>query len=234
MKKHYIRLTAVIAALILTAFVLSLGLYTYATATKILNEKLDYAAGRASIAALKGSEDVSEDKLIAYLYGRLEEKTWFTKNDKIGFYEVVDIDENTRIESKGFIKAWTNSDDGKDTVENKRYILPGNDFKINDIWFDNFEADAVCDSDFIFNGTFKYHDYSTGKDVKNTIPYNSMASADDAVPLSEVFGDDRIDAKYYTFETTKYEAKLNREAKEKLEEVRDKLEKRRCFKSLYG
>jgi signal transduction histidine kinase len=225
MKKHYIRLTAVIAALILTAFVLSLGLYTYAAATKMLNEKLDYAAGRASMAALKGGEDLSEDEVIGYIYGNLEEKTWFTKSDEIGFYEVVDIDENTRIESKSFIKAWTNSDDGKDTVENKRYILPGNDFKTNDIWFDNFEADAVCDSNFIFNGTFKYHDYSAREDIKKTIPYNSLASADDAVPVSEVFGDNRIDARYYTFETSKYESELNMEAKEILEGIRDKLEK---------
>ena len=225
MKKHYIRLTAVIAALILTAFVLSLGLFTYAAATKILNEKLDYAAGRASMASLKGSEDISEDELIVYLYSNLEEKTWFTKNDEIGFYEVVDVDENTRIDSRGFIKAWTYSDDGKDTVDIKRYILLGDDFECDDLWLSDFEIDAVCDSNFIFNGTFKYHDYSTGKDIKNTIPYNSMASADDAVPVSEVFGDDRIEARYYTFTATKYEAKLNREAKEILEGIRDKLEK---------
>ena len=221
MKKHYIRLTAVMAVLVLTAFVLSLGLYTYANATKIMGEKMNYAESGARIAALQGSEDVSEDELIGYLYSDLEEKTWHNKNDEIGFYEMVDIDENTRIEPRDFIKAT----DGKNMIEVKRYILLGDDFKSNNMWFNNFEADAMCDSNFIFNGTFKYHDYDTDKDVKYTIPYNSLASATDAVPVSEVFGGQRIDTRYYTFAATKYEAKLNREAKEMLEKIRDKLEK---------
>ena len=225
MKKHYIRLTALIMAVILTAFVLSLGLYTYANATKILSEKMDYAESHSRISTLQGIEDFTEDELKEEFFCHLEEQTWFNKNDEIGFYEVFDMNENTRLESQNFILVWTYYNDGEDTVENRRFILLGDDFKCDESWFDDFEVDAVGDSNFLFNGTFKYHDYGKNKDVITTIPYNSMASADDAVPVSEVFGDHRIEAKYFTFTANNYEAKVNREAKEKLEEIREKLEK---------
>ena len=47
MKKHYIRLTAIITSLILLAFVIIEGLYTYVTATKIMNKKMALAENHA-------------------------------------------------------------------------------------------------------------------------------------------------------------------------------------------
>ena len=221
MKKHYIRLTALIAALILIAFIFALGAYTYEAATKIMNEKMIIADSHVMA---PNSAEVPDDNAIQKFYSDLKIKS-FSQNDDIGFYGVAEFDENTKIESCNFILVYYFSDDGMDTLTEKRIIPVDDDFKYSRRWLNNVSIDAMCDKNFIFNGTISFQDNIKEKNVKYTIGDNKLASVDEAVPASEVYADHIIEADYYTFAATKYETKLNKEAKKRLEDVKAKLEK---------
>lgn len=225
MKKHYIRLTAVIASLIFTAFVLSMGLFTYASASKIMNQKWALADNNARIASTDYNENISDDEAIKYIYEKFYVQSVFLDDEEMGFYEVIDLDENTKIESGNFFQVYYYSDDGTDRIEGKRFIPVGDDIRGNRRLIFDPDINAICDDNFIFNGTISFYDYETKKNVKYTIGDNKLAAADNTVHTSEVYAGKSLTADYCSFTKTKYEAELNREAKEKLEDIKAKLEK---------
>ena len=231
MKKDYIRLTAVITSLILLTFVLLEGIFTYVTATKIMNEKMALAKNHTLMASMARSGDI--DNIIGRVYHDFKLHSWYG-NDEIGFYGMIKLDDGKVVESGDFVGVmYVPEDDSKQN--DYRYFHVSSDLKIERGVFDNFDIDAMCDDNFIFNGKFTYHkqdpkNFSKYNTVEYTIGGNELVSVENAVPVSEWQGDNNLYAEYYTMAKTKYEAKLNKQAKKQLAEVRSKIDKGYVFK----
>lgn len=229
MKKHYIRLTAVITVLILAVFIVLVGSYTYMTATKIMNDKMANAMSEVNANSGKVSNiindaqptDDSDPKKDLYWF---LERHYFFKEDNEGYYGTVLLDDGSRIESGDFIKVDAVPHAESDGIET-RYIPVGSDFKSENRFLWEIEIDAMCDDTLIFGGKIKYNPSSDHELVEYTIPENKSASAENAVSVSEWSKGKRLDAEYFAMADTRYEAKLNKEAKEKLDDVLNKQEK---------
>lgn len=227
MKKHYVMLTAVITSLILVLFVILEGVYTYESATRIMNEKWHEVVKHEAFLTindrLDASEFNSELDVIPYLYDDFKYNSIF-KSDDIGCYEAYICDDGKKIESGDYVVVkFVNKTDDKN-IE-KRYIPVGSDFKSSSNYIWNFSTDAMCDDYFIFNGKFKYVDTDYNNPIEYTIGENELASAENAVSVSEWNGDNELYTEYVKITETKYEEKLCGEARKKLEEVIDKIEK---------
>lgn len=233
MKKHYIRLTAIITSLILLAFVIIEGLYTYVTATKIMNEKMALAENHAlklsSIARVDNT-----DNIIHMAYYEFKLQSQYCRNDDIGFYGMIKLDDGKVVESGDFVEVMSVSKDNSNKFD-YRYFPVSSDFKRENAFISYFDIDAMCDDNFIFNGKFSYHEqdpknFSKYNTFEYTIGDNELASIENAVPVSEWQGDNNLHAEYYKMAQTKYEAKLDKQAKKQLAEVRSKIDKGYVFK----
>ena len=240
MKKQYRIITLVINLLLLVLFVVVEGMYTYETATKIMNEKWQEVNEYAGWSITKRSID-SDINITHYLYSDFEDSALF-KSDDVGYYELFIRDDGKKFESCNFIEVTCSRrteyiPPGSDSkhkeydisiiTEETRYIPVGSDSKLNNKErLHSLKIDALCDDYFIFNGTIKCHDIDHD-DHKYTLGENELASAENAVPVSEWLGDDSddIDGTYFAITNSEYEEKICDEAKEKLEEVIDKIEK---------
>ena len=226
MKKDYIRLTAIITSIIFFAFVLIGGLYTYATATKIMNVKMALAENHTLISPIAREDDYT-DNLIHMAYYDFKLQSRFHKYDDIGFYGMIKLDDGKVVESGDFVEICSDLDN---PGVYSRFFPVSSDFKSDSAFIYSFDIDAMCDDNLIFNGKFTYVD----KDPKNTVEYtigdNELASVENAVPVSEWQGDKFLYAEYYKMAQTKYEAKLDKQAKKQLAEVRSKIDKGYVFK----
>ena len=230
MKKQYKIITIVINLLLLALFVFMEGVYTYETATKIMNEKWQEVITQEQfITACKDFKNMSEQTVIKRLYRDFEENSKY-KDDDIGCYEVY-IDDGKKIEPTNHIEVEFNTfpDNpyswGRDTYF--RFIPVGSDYRYSDSYYiDEIIIDAMCDDIFIFNGTIEV--YESDNHFKDTICENELASAENAVHISEWECIKRKyidDACYYAIANSKYEDRLCNEAKKKLEETLAKIEK---------
>ena len=239
MKKKYKIITLVINLLLLVLFVVLEGVYTYETATKIMNEKWQEVNEYAGWSITKRSID-SDINITHYLYSDFEDSALF-KSDDVGYYELFIRDDGKKFESCNFIEVTcsrrtryippvSKPEDYYEIsiiTEETRYIPVGSDYRYNDSYYiDEIIIDALCDDYFIFNGTIKCH-VIDNDDHEYTLGENELASAENAVPVSEWLGDDSddIDGTYFAITNSEYEEKICDEAKEKLEEVIDKIEK---------
>ena len=161
MKKDYIRLTAIITSIIFFAFVLIGGLYTYATATKIMNEKMALAENHAlklsSIARVDNT-----DNIIHMAYYEFKLQSQYCRNDDIGFYGMIKLDDGKVVESCDFVEVMSVPYDNSNKFD-YRYFPVSSDFKRKNAFISYFDIDAMCDDNFIFNGKFSYHE----QDPKN-------------------------------------------------------------------
>ena len=231
MKKQYKIITIVINLLLLALFVFMEGVYTYETATKIMNEKWQevITLEERCITARKDFTNMSEQTVIERLYRDFEENSKY-KDDDIGCYEVY-IDDGKKIEPTNHIEVEFNTFPDKpntwgcDTYF--RFIPVGSDYRYNDSYYiDEIIIDAMCDDIFIFNGTIEV--YESDNHFKDTICENELASAENAVHISEWESIKQKyieDACYYAIANSKYEDRLCNEAKKKLEETLAKIEK---------
>ena len=233
MKKDYIRLTAIITSLILLTFVLLEGIFTYVTATKIMNEKMALAENHAlklsSIARVDNT-----DNIIHMAYYEFKLQSQYCRNDDIGFYGMIKLDDGKVVESGDFVEVMSVSKDNSNKFD-YRYFPVSSDFKRENSFISYFDIDAMCDDNFIFNGKFSYHEqdpknFSKYNTFEYTIGDNELASIENAVPVSEWQGDNNLHAEYYKMAQTKYEAKLDKQAKKQLAEVRSKIDKGYVFK----
>ena len=245
MKKQYRIITVVINLLLLVLFVVVEGVYTYETATKIMNEKWDSAVNNEAFFITHGKQDVSEinsdNDVIRSLYFDFENASYM-KDDDIGYYEVYICDDGKKIEPVNHILVSYAPNGG--SLSEHRFIPVDSNFKFrNQERFIPTKIDALCDNNFIFNGTIEGISWSD--DLEYTIGENDLASDEDTVHVHEWIKQiDNTDlpedidnaftqssvASYHAVVETKYEKKLCDEAKKKLEETLAKTEKDSIFK----
>ena len=218
MKKHYIKLTVVITVLILAAFLLAGGFYTYVIATKTMNESMKNVK-RAMNWSLPDNlnHDTDHVSVIRKTYRCWVEEFWHNHND-IGFYGMLDLGEGKILEPKDYLSVYAENEDENDR---NRIIIVGDDFQIpRGNMFPRsllvYSLDGMCDDSFIFEGTVTYRDYSDDTQYEYHFGKNDLASASDAVPVSAWKGGNDIDITYFQLAATRSEAKLNAEAKELL------------------
>lgn len=217
MKKHYILLSVVITTLI---FVLFGGVgvwYTYETATTIMNNGWPSVINRQAFLMTDPSRDTS----VIYPDSELRHLMYFDfqynsgLND-VGYYEMYICDDGKKIESCNFIKVEVSSRISEERTQ--RYIPVGSDFQPN-LHYERVNVDAMCDDNFIFNGTISGTDYSSDVQFEYTIGENELACTEDAISTSELGDDFYFEATYYPVAETKYGKKLCDEAKKKLEDT---------------
>lgn len=246
MKKQYRIITLVINLLLLVLFVVVEGVYTYETATKIMNEKWDRAVNNEAFFITHGKQDVSEinsdNDVIRYLYYDFEIASGM-KDDDIGYYEVYICDDGKKIEPVNHIVV-SYAPNGGSLSEHRFIPVDSNSKFRNQDRFTPSKIDALCDNNFIFNGTIEGISWIYD-DLEYTIGENDLASDEDTVHVHEWIKQiDNTDlpedidnaftqssvASYHAVVETKYEKKLCDEAKKKLEETLAKTEKDSIFK----
>lgn len=237
MKKQYRIITLVINLLLLVLFVVLEGVYTYETATKIMNEKWQEVIIDEQFLATAYGRDLSkinsDGDMIPYLYSDFKHVSTFKSHD-IGCYEVYICDDGKKIEPVNHIEVYFDSAISLlyDTDQDggfSRIIPVGPDFKFrNDDSWDNVKIDAMCDDEFIFKGIIEGIGWNCD-DLEYTIGENDLADTKNAVRVSE-WPAIYIDAEYIAVASSKYEEKLCNEAKKKLEETLAKTEKDSIFK----
>ncbi|MBE6859185.1 MAG: HAMP domain-containing histidine kinase [Ruminococcus sp.] len=239
MKKQYRIITLVINLLLLVLFVVVEGVYTYETATKIMNKKWERAQLHAQMSITNPDFTSPDTNMIYQVHYDVASKSWNGLYD-VGYYEFFLRDDGKKIEScnhlfLSFAKVGTSS------VTDNKYIYVGPDFKNNNRGtLHHFKIDAMCDENFIFNGTITAEDNYYQNGFEYTIGENELASAEDAVHIHDWIkqkeNTDSMEvveralslytiAEYYPVAETEYEVELCDEAKKKLEEVIDKVEK---------
>lgn len=235
MKKQYRIITLVINLLLLVLFVVVEGVYTYETATMIMNEKWESAKNHAENSITK--KNITPDMDVIYeIHSDVGRKAGNALDD-IGYYEFYLCDDGKKIEScNQLVISYTKYE--TNDIETK-YIPVDYDFKwygepvCEHVEYEHVEIDAMCDEHFIFNGTINdgEHVYAIGE--------NELASDENAVHVTEwlkkIEGSDSMDwinhtsstnlkASYYTVAKTEYEKKMCEKAKKKLEEILAKTE----------
>lgn len=234
MKKQYRIITLVINLLLLVLFVVLEGVYTYETATKIMNENwqevmnLEEKYIRDTQKEPDEFKTISKRNIIPLLYRDFKDMSRY-KSDDIGCYEVYICDDGKKIEPVNHIEVCFDLVidllyDLNQGGAFSRFIPVGPDFKFRnkDSW-GNVKIDAMYDDNFIFNGTIE----GIGRDcddLEYTIGENDLADTKNAVRISE-WPAYNIDAEYIAIADTEYEAELCDEAKKKLEETLSKIEK---------
>ena len=229
MKKHYILLSVVITTLILLLFG-GVGVwYTYETATNIMDEKwLDVISNRTHYALNKPLE--SDGEIVADLY--CDSFNPIYRQDDIGAYEVYISDAGKKYEIGNYIWVSFYDPDSRN-FDYDKFISVGPDFKLknrknwNNGSIEELKIDAMCDENFIFNGTIEATD-TNDEHFKYTIGKNELVSDEntvhinEAVHINEFLKQRKIDvyqATCYALAETKREKKLCDEAKKKLEDT---------------
>lgn len=212
MKKHYIRLTVVIEALILVVFILAGVLFTVVTANKTMNEYMDQSSSNGVLRNYKSDDTI--DSVIQKTYSNWQEQNIFYPKSDIGFSQVVFFQDGRKLESGDYLSV-------RNLEGSLRYIPIENGFdrfKNRDLFYIMSEdIDGKCDSNFIYDVTFKkivcadnFEPFSCqfGK--------NDFVSDSDAVSVSEWANGSEIEAQLFRFAETDAQEKLNREAKDLL------------------
>ena len=217
MKKHYIKLTVVITVLILAAFLLAGGFYTYVIATKTMNDSMARAKTLMNWSLPNNPDQITADSAVRDVYRCWTEEYWNNRDD-IGFYGMLDLGEGRIIESGDYLSVYSAKED-----DSSHWIIRvGSDFQNPEESTHPFNLyyaviDGMHDDDFIFDGTITYSNYHhADTQYEYHFGKNELASAADAVPVSAWTTGRDIEVKYYQLAGTKYEAGLNAEAKELL------------------
>lgn len=223
MKKHYIRITAVIASLIFAAFLLAGGFFTYAAASKTMQSHMNTAKAHAA-RALPGFPDaVTEETVIQEMYDCWEMASYDATNG-IGFYGTAELGGGKQLESGDFLIVRTSADS---EMLSDRIIPVGDDFPVDDKHFyvPSGNLDGMCDNNFVFSGTLTIPCYGEKTDLIYRIGSNALASEADTVPAAEWLGDSELRIDYIRLAKTEYEAGLNKQAKEILstDEIQEEL-----------
>ena len=223
MKKHYILLSVVITTLILLLFG-GVGVwYTYETATNIMDDKWAEVISTPTHYQ-KNIPMKSDSEVVASLYSSFSNSIY--KQDDIGAYEVYISDDGKKYEIGNHIQVSFFDSDSR-TFDYDKFIPVGPDFKRKnrENWFndsiDELIIDAMCDENFIFNGTIEATDIND-EHFKYTISKNELASDENAVHINKFLKQRKIDvykAVCYVLAETKREKKLCDEAKKKLEDT---------------
>lgn len=218
MKKQYITLTTLIAALILILFGLVGFFSVYISAKEILKEyeekaTLDYQD------LLKRNNYESESEFLRSVYYGWKFYSVFNE-ENIGFAGNVSTADNF-IKTGDFIYV-SKIVDG--FVKDTRIIPVDSTFDCegDNIW--NIEFDGMCDDVYLHDGTLKYIDtyktgiqsYSVGKSI--------LKSESESVPFSEWSGDIECYVEVIRMAKTSREAALNKEAEELLDEIITKID----------
>ena len=216
MKKHYIKMTAVITLLILAAFLLAGGFYTYVITTKTMNESLSSVRRGMDLALSDRLDRDTDDPVIRKAYGCWT-REYLNNHDDIGFYGMLDLGEGKIVEHEDYLSVYSeNAENGK-----FRIIPVGPDFRLPDdgdatCYLHHAVVDGMCDDNYVFDGTIEFNSYLGGKEYTYEYHFGSseLVSAADAVPVSEWAGTgDFYDLVYHQCAATRSEAKLNAEAK---------------------
>jgi len=203
-------------------FILAGIVYTYVSASEIMDEYMTKAQVNASWSLPEGSDSLTSDNIIRTVYRGWQDEYWHPDDD-MGFYGELDLSSGQKICSGNFLSvnyAAANWDEN-------RIIPVGDDFKAVQtdtpfIFTDSSDLTAKCDNNFIFDGTLKYKKYSTDEEIVYNIGSNPYASASDAVPVSEWCGDTELEIRYFKMADTENEAKLNKIAEELFTASREK------------
>ena len=209
-------MTAVITLLILAAFLLAGGFYTYVITTKTMNESLSSVRRGMDLALSDRLDRDTDDPVIRKAYGCWT-REYLNNHDDIGFYGMLDLGEGKIVEHEDYLSVYyENAENGK-----FRIIPVGLDFRLPDdgdatCYLHHAVVDGMCDDNYVFDGTIEFNSYLGGKEYTYEYHFGSseLVSAADAVPVSEWAGTgDFYDLVYHQCAATRSEAKLNAEAK---------------------
>ena len=204
-------------------FILAGIVYTYVSASEIMDEYMTKAQVNASWSLPESTDKLTSDNIIRTVYRGWRDEYWHPDDD-MGFYGELDLSSGQKICSGNFLSvnyAAANWDEN-------RIIPVSDDFKADQtmgtpfIYINSDALNAKCDNNFIFDGTLKYKKYSTDEEIVYNIGSNPYASASDAVPVSEWCGDTELEIRYFKMADTENEAKLNKIAEELFTASREK------------
>ena len=205
MKKHYVKLTAVIASAVLLVFLLAAVFYTYFITEKTMNECMK-GANRRTEEALPGDwGEIDRDTWLRSLYLDCWRHSFFNWGD-YGMCAIHDFGEGKMLKAGPFMELTAyRREPGNDSAASghKFYddyrIVNGRELYYQDwiillepdseikasLCFDPIQIDGMCDGVFIYDGTFTYSDWSNHSGETRTYQIGKNEFASDPVPVSE-------------------------------------------------
>ena len=210
MKKHYIRITVIITSLILVAFILAGGFFTYTKAQDVIDNRtksIEFAEREFELSDISGRD--------GNIYSVLRH-TYFVSvflPDDIGVYTDFQVGSDD-IRSGDYCSVSISRKVGEDFVEDERIMLMDESFDCEEHYMFSVKIDAKCDDFFIFDGTFSYSEDGWKTSTSYPIPDNPAADHKNCITVEEwgESADWRVET--IRLNDSAKRRKLNREAEE--------------------
>ncbi|MBO4241905.1 MAG: HAMP domain-containing histidine kinase [Clostridiales bacterium] len=222
MKKHYTRITIAFTSLILVAFLLGGGFYTYVCAAKIMNDKMDEISFHWWVdRPYMGNSSYTYDELILDTYcshWRYNDLLW--NYEHVGVYDRLILGDGRVFEPRDFVSVYRHDSDSG-YLENTRIFFTDEPLEIGEtddyIWHTSISG--TCDNVFIYDGTLEYRNAS-GFDITEyeyKIPGNEYGTGGNEMDVSEWLGDEGCDVRYSRMAGSREDERLNSEAEKLLD-----------------
>ncbi|MBR5974383.1 MAG: HAMP domain-containing histidine kinase [Clostridiales bacterium] len=210
MKKHYIQITVIITSLILIAFILAGGFFTYMKSQEVIDDRMAYI--QTADNRLEYSDEADESGAIDRIYSHSGFVAQFGEED-VGIYDHVTIGGKVITSSDYLIVDIAWEEDGK-TVYDDRIVRIDEPLDLDVHYLYNCKIDAKCDDKFIFDGSIFYTEdgWQTSSEIK--IPDNPAADHENFVSAEEWIHDSDMQIELVPLAKTAGRRKLNREAEE--------------------
>lgn len=233
MKKHYMKLTAVITSLIFAAFALAGLFFASVNATKISEENAKHIEGEVYSNAYNNSETATLNDLIDYTYY----KSWrhmaasTPERPYAGYYSCIEHYDNEgnvrKLGLDNFILVFAYDNVHDTEVREVRYMSVEDGFKYDPHILNriiDFSFDGMVDDVFLYDGTVSGK-YEYGKnEMSSAVGRNEFVCDEKAVPFSEWQKGKELECWYFHMADDKARERLNDEAEEKYLELKDEPE----------
>ena len=220
MKKHYFRMALVIDLLVLVAFVIGLGFYTYVTANKEMDSSMKQVKLKASMHTPYLTEEDDAGRIIRKSYSEYWRNAAIFSCADTGFYSQVVLRESGEVIDSLHDYAYIYKyEDAANPIsyENVRvFAVSEISRSVDRHLYAEAEFDAKCDDAYIFDGSFTQHGKTYAiADIGHRL--GSETTVEAWRNGSKIFGE-----VVRLGETAEY-ADLNKEAKELFNEMLDSL-----------
>ena len=214
MKKRYITIAVIIEALLLVAFVLGGGLYTYVLANGVIKERMSKSKDNFNFMLPSENYEYNPQAFIQYVITWHWDYVRSVLRPDQGFYGYIELTDGTTLDTSsplGYVQCSEDSYIDYDEVRILRVDGPIDEFAIEY----NPEFDAECDDIFIYGGTVTTFNGTYQLGTFDCTGYGERTT------VSEWAQDVYLYCPVLIFAKTYEQDELNREAQELFAQVHD-------------
>lgn len=217
MKKHYVRITAVICVLILIAFLLGGFLFTYVKVQQVNEEYMKNCQTNSRFQSFGTGEDMYDLNVsIRYAYNLAWRSAALYRDEYIGFYGRLDWQDDEApsqyLDSSNYVRVYTVGESGA-VNESEVWIVPvtGNLDGVNgSAELGSVTLDGACEKVIAFNGMLQYQ--TKDGDGHTYVIGNPLGLDPDSGYEPDEWSERDLYAEYISLEEDEDQAALNADA----------------------